>query len=356
MDGKLLDSRTGTVPVMTPRRRVLAALRQEPVDRTPVANPTSVATVELMDLVDSYFPEANREAELMARLAATGHTQLGYDSIMPVFSIIQESSALGCKMQWEQKDNWPTVKMREPIWEQPEDVRIPDGFLDHRDIRCVLDAIRILRRDFGDEVAIIGKTMGPWTLGYHCFGVEPFLLMSYDDPAVTMDALDRMKEVSVLFGVAQIEAGADALTFPDHATGDLVSGEYYLRFLKDLHIEMVERIPVPLILHICGRTVDRMGYIAETGMAAFHYDSKNEPAESIEAVHGDIALVGNVNNPETLFSKGPAEVREEVVANLEAGVQMIAPECAIPLQTPLENLLAIPETVREWHAERMPAA
>ena len=56
---------------MTSRQRVLAALNREPVDRTPLCNPTSVATVELMDLVDAPFPEANREPELMARLAAT---------------------------------------------------------------------------------------------------------------------------------------------------------------------------------------------------------------------------------------------------------------------------------------------
>ena len=86
---------------MNSHQRVLAALRREPVDRTPVCNPTSVATVELMDLVDAPFPDANRVPELMARLAATGHTELGFDSIMPVFSIIQESSALGCKIQWE---------------------------------------------------------------------------------------------------------------------------------------------------------------------------------------------------------------------------------------------------------------
>ncbi len=134
------------VPPMTSRERVLAALRREPVDRTPVVNPTSVATVELMDLVDAPFPAANREPELMARLAATGHTELGFDSIMPVFSIIQESSALGCQIQWEQKDNWPTVRMREPIYETPDDIRIPADLLDHPDTRCVLEAIRILRR------------------------------------------------------------------------------------------------------------------------------------------------------------------------------------------------------------------
>ncbi|MCZ6676453.1 MAG: MtaA/CmuA family methyltransferase, partial [Candidatus Poribacteria bacterium] len=332
---------TQTVGPMTSRQRVLAALRREPVDQTPVCNPTSVATVELMDLVNAPFPDANRNPELMARLAATGHTELGFDTIMPVFTIIQESSALGCNIQWEQKDNWPTVRMREPIWEDVDDIHIPSDLLTHPDTKCVLDAIKILKKEYGDEVAVIGKTMGPWSLGYHCFGVEAFLLMSLDDPGKTKLALDRMKEATVQFGVAQIEAGADALTLPDHATGDLVSGEYYERYLRDLHIEFAERIPIPLILHICGRTVDRMEYIAQTGMAAFHYDSKNQPKESMEVMKDRISLVGNINNPETLFARGPEAVRQEVHKNLDAGVQLVGPECAIPLQTAIENLTEI---------------
>ena len=338
------------VAPMTSRERVVAALRGLPVDRTPVVNPTSVATVELMDLVDAPFPDAHRDPELMARLAATGHTELGFDSIMPVFSIIQESSALGCSMQWEQKDNWPTVRMREPIYHSPDDIAVPDDLLAHPDMQCVIEAIRILRRRFGDEVAIIGKTMGPWSLGYHTFGVEPFLLLSLDDPEATKLVLDRLKKITIEFGIAQFEAGADAVTLPDHATGDLVSGEYYRRYLRDLHIEFAERIPGPIILHICGKTTDRMPYIAETGMAAFHFDSKNTPVDAMAAVDGGIGLVGNVNNPETLYSKGPKEVEAEVVRLLDAGVQMVGPECAIPLQTPIENLRAIKQTVLAWHA------
>ncbi len=337
---------------MTSRERVLAALAREPVDRTPLCNPTSVATVELMDLVDAPFPAANREPELMARLAATSYTELGFDTIMPVFTIIQESSALGCKIQWEQKDNWPTVRMSEPIWHEPDDIVVPADLCTHPDTACVTEAIKILRREYGDEVAIVGKTMGPWSLGYHCFGVEPFLLLSLDDPGKTKLCLDRMKEITIEFGLAQIEAGADALTLPDHATGDLVSGDYYKRYLRDLHIEFAERLSVPIILHICGRTVDRMEYIAQTGMAAFHYDSKNTPEESTQIVRDRISLVGNINNPETLFAKGPETVGAEVVRNLEAGVQLIGPECAIPLQTSIENLKAIPRTVLEWHRGR----
>ena len=344
-------ARGASVPPMNGRQRVLAGLRGEPVDRTPVCNPTSVATVELMDLVDAPFPEANRDAVLMARLAATGYTELGFDSIMPVFTIIQDSSALGCKIQWEQKDNWPTVKMSEPIWQEADDIHIPDNFLTHPDTACVLEAIALLKREYGSEVAIIGKTMGPWSLAYHCFGVEKFLLLSLDDPETTKLILDRLKRATIDFGLAQIEAGADALTLPDHATGDLVSGEWYSRYLRDLHTEFAERLPVPLILHICGKTLDRMAAIAETGFAAFHYDSKNDPAASMAVVGNRVALVGNINNPETLFARQPEDVRTAVYANLNAGVPLVGPECAIPLQTPLDNLRAIPAAVHAWHKD-----
>lgn len=336
---------------MTPRERVINALAGKPVDRPPVANPTNVATVELMDMTDAPFPDACRDPELAARLAATGYTELGFDAIAPYFTIIQESSALGCEMQWEDKDNWPTVRMSRPIWQGPNDIHIPAGFLGHRDCVAIIEAIRILKQEFGNEVAIIGKTMGPWTLAYHVFGVERFLLMTVDDPDMTRCCLDKLKEISVLFGEAQIDAGADALTFPDHATGDLVSGAYYERFLLDIHQEMAERLHTPLILHICGNTLDRMPYIAQTGMAAFHFDSKNDPQAAMDAVDGGIRLVGNINNPETLYARGPSEVRQEVYRCLDAGVQLIAPECAIPLATRLENLLEIPKAVVDWCGE-----
>ena len=336
---------------MTPRERVMNALAGKPVDRPPVANPTSVATVELMDLVDAPFPDAHRDPELNARLAATGHTELGFDSVYPHVSVVQESSALGCEVQWEGKDNWPTVLMANPIWRGPEDITIPADFLDHPDTAAIIRSIEILKDEFGDEVAIIGKTLGPWTLSYHGFGVENFLLMTIDAPDDALRGLDKLKEASVLFGEAQIAAGADLLTFPDHATGDLVSADYYREFLLDIHTEMAERLSAPLILHICGRTLDRMPDIARSGMAAFHFDSMNGAEESMAAVDGRIRLVGNINNPETLYTKGPDEVRSEVFRALDAGVQIVAPECAIPLTTKLENLIEIPRAARDWAAK-----
>ena len=43
---------------------------------------------------------------------------------------------------------------------------------------------------------------------------------------------------------------------------------------------------------------------------------------------------------------------EAVNAALDAGVQLIGPECAIPLKTKLENLIEIPKAIEDWVAER----
>jgi len=122
--------------------------------------------------------------------------------------------------------------------------------------------------------------------------------------------------------------------------------------LIDIHTEMVERLNVPLILHICGRTVDRMDYIAQTGMAAFHFDSKNGAREASDIMQGRTRLVGNINSPVTLYAGTPDEVKREAFEALDGGVQIIAPEGAVPISTKLENILAIPEAVPEWAAAR----
>ena len=37
--------------------------------------------------------------------------------------------------------------------------------------------------------------------------------------------------------------------------------------------------------------------------------------------------------------------------NLDAGIKLVGPECAIPLQTPLDNLKAIPAAVADWSGQ-----
>ncbi|MFQ5856641.1 MAG: uroporphyrinogen decarboxylase family protein, partial [Anaerolineae bacterium] len=84
------------------------------------------------------------------------------------------------------------------------------------------------------------------------------------------------------------------------------------------------------VLHICGNTLDRIGYICESGFDAFHFDSKVDAKDAVNEVDGRISLMGNVNNPEILLNGTPDQVAEQTRYAMEAGVQVIGPECAIP--------------------------
>jgi MtaA/CmuA family methyltransferase len=332
---------------MTPKERFLAAILGKPVDRTPVGSPTSVATVEQMVLTDGFFPTVHLDGMAMARLAAGAHEILGYDAIMPVFSVTQEAAALGCEVDWGAIDSMPVVRTHP--WSDPDQVRVPEDFLERPPIKSVLRAVEDLRGAYGRRVAIIGKVMGPWTLSYHLHGLQDFLIETLLEPDKVRGFLDRLKTVSLRFGKAQIAAGADALCLADHATGDLVRGTMYRDFLQPIHEELVQELGCPVILHICGNTLDRIGYIADAGFRAFHFDSKVPTVDAVRVAGGRMALVGNVNNTEILLAGTCEAVEQHARHAVESGVHVLAPECAVPLRTPVENLKAIRRAVKHYN-------
>jgi [methyl-Co(III) methanol-specific corrinoid protein]:coenzyme M methyltransferase len=329
---------------LTPKRRFLAGLLGGRVDCTPVGSVTSVANVEQMEITGAFFPDVHFDGEKMALLAAGAHTILGYDAIMPYFSVQAEADALGCAVDWGDRTNMP-VERQHP-WAEPDQVRIPPDFLDRSSTQAVLDAIRILRRQYGERVAIVGKVMGPWTLAYLTQGLQDFLIESKLEPDKVRQFLHRLKEITLLFGIAQIRAGVDVLCIADHATGDLVSPRMYREFLLPIHRELTQRLGCPTVLHICGNTFDRLDDICTSGFDAFHFDSKVDAKKAVARVAGRISLVGNINNPEVLFKGTVETVNRQTREAIQAGVNIVGPECAIPLETPLENLQAITRAAR----------
>lgn len=326
---------------MTPRQRFLAALRRQPADRPCVGNCVSAATVELMEACGCFFPDAHCKPDVMAGLAATSYELLGYDTVMPYFSVQHEAAALGCEVDWGRRDMMPDA-VSHP-WRTPEDVLVPDDLLEREPMQVILQALALLKKRYGDQVAVVGKVFGPWTLAYHLFGVQNFLMMTLDDPAGVRRILEALTPVPLQFAEAQRQAGADAVTLADHATGDLVSAKMYEELLWPVHCRIAAACQAPLILHICGDTADRVDLIARSGMACFHFESKVPAEDAVRLAAGRIALMGNINNPQLLLHGRPDEVREQARRVQAAGVNIVAPECAVPLTTPTANLRALTE-------------
>ena len=301
---------------------------------------TSIVSIELMESLDTFFPEAHLDSHQMSRLAGAGHTEYGFDVVMPLFSVWHESAALGCDVDWGRRNVMRDCS--KPIWESDEDVVYSREFLDHPACRVPLEAIGILKRELGSDAAVCGKVFGPWTLGYHLFGVQEFLMNTLLNPDMLKRAMAKLKNVTIYFAEAQLEAGADCLLLGDHATRDLCSPDAYDEFLKEMHSELVERIESPLILHICGDTSDRISMIADTAISCFHWDTKTGSPGSVRQLAGsEMSLMGGLNNTELLRNGEPSEIEAAIDESIDAGIDIIAPECAVPLDTPMRNLREI---------------
>jgi len=332
----------------TPKRRFLSGLLGgRKGNRICVANPTSIVSVELMEKTGVYFPEAHLDPLKMSQLAASGCEILGFDSIMPEFSVQQEAEALGCVVDWGSPTMMPDAKTH-PV-KEVKDLTIPDNILEKPSMAVVLRALEILSRTYGDRAAIVGKVMGPWTISYHLCGVQDFLIWTLTEPEKVKELLRQLKEVSITFANAQFRAGADAVVIADHATGDLVSPKAYQDFLLPVHQEMNRRIGGPTILHLCGNCSDRLRLFVEAGFDAYHFEWQVEAKMAVQEVNHEMSLIGNIANKNVLFGGTPEDVYKQARYSIQAGVDILAPECAVPLQTPLANLKAIVEAAKEGY-------
>ncbi len=311
-------------------------------ERPPVGNPTSIVCHGLMDAAGAYFPQAHLDANAMAELALAGHEVAGFDTVMPEFSVQQEAAALGCEVDWGDRDMMPVNKTCPNA--DFSDIRVPVNILEKPSMKVVLEALSILRRHVGGQVAIVGKVMGPWTLSYHMAGTQEFLLqIGMGEKQQVTKMLRQLMPVTIAFARAQFQARADIVVLADHATGDLVGPYHYEEFLLPIHQEITSQIDGPLILHVCGNCSDRLELFARSGVDAYHFEWQVDARMAVKEVGQTLSLIGNVNNPDTLFNGTPDDVHKQVRYAVDAGVNIIGPECAIPLATPLENLKAIAE-------------
>ncbi len=331
----------------TPHNLVMSYIHGGRQGERPVAiNPTSVACRDLMEASGAWFPEAHLNPEAMARLALAGHELAGFDSVMPEYSVHQESAALGSEMDWGAPDMMPDGKTFPHA--DFSDIVLPKNILEKPSLTVVLRALEILRRQVGGQATVIGKVMGPWTMSYHMAGTQNFLM------AVGRKKFDQVKKMiyslaplTIDFANAQFRAGADVVVMADHITGNLVGPQHYRDLLFPLHQEICREIGGPLILHVCGRTLDRMDLFAQTGIDVYHFESANNVTDALKAVGDRISLTGNINNPAVLLEGTPETVRQAVRSVVKAGIKLVSPECAIPLITPLANLKALTAAAKE---------
>lgn len=334
---------------MDQKERLMAALRKEPVDRPPFICPGGMMTMvvtEMMDRVESHWPQAHDDADLMARLTLAAHELAGIENVGVPFCMTIEAQGIGAEVYLGTRESEPRVT--EYVMEQMTQLdRLAPFDPGAGRARVCAEAIGILKRS-APHLPVIANLSGPISLA-----------TSVIDPLIYYRALRRDKnaahlltrhctEVVKSFGAALIEAGADLVCIADpSATGEIIGREAFAEFavpyLNDLTDFFSRRFAVPTIVHICGNVKSLGGSLATLSAATISIDSVVGIDALRQLAPGKVTM-GNLST--FLLEKGtPEQLLKAARRCLEEGVDILAPACGIGPRTPVANIRAAAEAV-----------
>jgi MtaA/CmuA family methyltransferase len=341
---------------MTPKERLYATLRREPVDRIPVAQPLQTGTVELMKSCGAFWPEVHSDAELMARLAYEAYSKIGFESVRVPFDVNVESEAMGCVLDYQKGSNkgldiQPSVRTA-PIQSLEDLDALPevDPYRAGR-MPVVLEAIRLLRQKLPPEIPVLSAVVGPFMVAGQIRGVDPFMRDLMRDKEFARKVIEKAFTACRAYALAQVEAGSDVVVIVDAtASPDLISPAQFRELAKPFTAGLTQALSVPTILHICGRSIPSLLEMAECANAV-SIDSLVGMREAKEIVGDKAAVCGNVDVNNTLLFGSPEEVAVEVRRIIDEGTDVLCTSCGISPLTETANLIAMVETAKSYAAQ-----
>jgi len=329
---------------MDERQRLLGILRLERVDRVPCICPMQTATLDLMKACGAFWPEAHHDPEKMAALALAANRFAGLESVRVPFETSVDVSAFGVETKDRMLLRRPQVLERRLEGREGfGEVEVPDP---HRDgmVPIVLDAIGRVRRQAPGLPVICGMEAPP-TLAFELLGHQEAQKLMAEDPILVRATLHKAKAWTISYAIAAAEAGADVVTLVDPlASGDFLTNAQYEEFALPFHrrtCQELEKLGIPVILHVCGDVSSNLPLMAQTGACGISIDHRVDVARAKKAIQGRSALVGNVDPSGVLLRGSQSEVEFAARRCIENGVDAVSPGCGLALETPLENLLAL---------------
>jgi MtaA/CmuA family methyltransferase len=143
--------------------------------------------------------------------------------------------------------------------------------------------------------------------------------------------------------------GADMVSNGDSPAGpDLVSPAMYEEFAQPYEKRLADEAHIhgrPYVLHICGNTTRILEAMLATGADALELDYKTDVRAARDVLRGRAVFIGNIDPSGVLALGTPAlvEARTRELLEVFAGVPgfILNAGCAIPAETPPENLKAM---------------
>ena len=196
-----------------------------------------------------------------------------------------------------------------------------------QELRYVIDAVALIRRELHGRVPLIGFAGSPWTVATYMVeggGSKTFAhikRMMYESPAVLHRLLELLARSTIVYLNAQIAAGAQAVMVFDTWGGVLTPAQYeefsllYMAQVVDALTRTAAGRRVPNIVFTKGGGA-WLAKIAAIGCDAAGVDWTTDLAVARRAVGDGVALQGNLD-PAALFAP-PATLRAATTRVLDS--------------------------------------
>lgn len=307
--------------------RFLRALLREPVDKTPVW---------MMRQAGRYLPEYRatrtragsfmdlcQSPELACEVTLQPLARYPLDAAILFSDILTIPDAMGLGLTFTAGEG---PRFERPLRTQADVAAL--GIPDPEDeLRYVIDAVRVIRRELNGQVPLIGFSGSPWTLATYMVegsGTKEFAKvkgMMFDAPQTMHQLLDTLAQSVISYLNAQILAGAQAVMVFDTWGGVLTPRDYRdfsLRYMRQIVAGVIRehegrQVPIILFTKGGGAWLEEM---ADTGCDALGLDWTIDIGEARRRVGDQVALQGNMD-PCVLYAS-PERIRSEVATILQS--------------------------------------
>jgi uroporphyrinogen decarboxylase len=342
---------------LTFRQRFVNACHCRPVDRPPVwlMRQAGRALPEYRKLKEKYsFVELVQNPELSTEVTLQPIRRFGFDAAILFSDILVIPEAMGQKYRFRETGG---IEMDFAVRTKADVDRLSVDQVLKR-LHYVDKALRLIRRELGNERALIGFSGSPWTLatfmmeGGSAAKYTRALALFREDPKIFRALARKLTEAVTAYLKMQIAAGVDAVQIFDSHGGHLSETEFQAasgKWMKEIVSGLGGKVPV--IAFSLG-THHNWSDLVATGASVLGIDWQFPLREAQKLVPANVALQGNLppailadSTPETVV-KETSRVMVEMLArpghifNLGHG---------LPPGAKIENIEALVNTVRKFN-------
>lgn len=202
---------------------------------------------------------------------------------------------------------------------------------------------------------VLAGIIGPYSLAGRLLDMTEIMILCYEEPELVEAVLEKATTFLIEYAKAFKDAGANGVAMAEPAAGLLspaLIDEFSSPYVKRIR-DAVEDENFIVMYHNCGNVEPLLENVKKVNALAYSFGNAIDIEKALQALPADKMIIGNIDPAGILRNGTPELIQKETSALMERCCKypnfVIASGCDIPPMTPLENLDAFLDTVKNFY-------